>query len=167
MPQLRSGVRRGRRPIAAIEPENNNNIINNDKDKRVARRTTRTRRAAAGNRAVGGRKKNEEIIKEVVPVVVVDVHEEENAVKKTTSFRTGEPDKDRKEIEEGVRVLKEEAGEKKMDEDDSGGRSGDKGLGAEEEGSTAPLPERVPFSSLSLFLSVSVSDNVVSAHINY
>lgn len=30
-----------------------------------------------------------------------------------------------------------------MDEFDSGGRSGDKGLGADDEGSTAPLPERV------------------------
>uniref|UniRef100_A0A3Q7JDB1 non-specific serine/threonine protein kinase n=1 Tax=Solanum lycopersicum TaxID=4081 RepID=A0A3Q7JDB1_SOLLC len=54
MPQLRSGVRRGRKPIAAIEPE-----------------------------------------------------------------------------------------EKQMDEYDSGGQSGDKGLAAEDEGSTAPLPERV------------------------
>ncbi|KAJ8531374.1 hypothetical protein K7X08_026808 [Anisodus acutangulus] len=154
MPQLRSGVRRGRRPIAAIQPENNNN----NENKRVTRLTTRTRRAAAaGNRAVGGRRKknngnNEEIIKEVVvPVVVVDVdvddEEEENAVKKTTSFRTGEAeDKDKKkEVEEEgvVRVLKEEVGEKQMDEYDSGGRSGDKGLGAEEEGSTAPLPERI------------------------
>lgn len=105
MPQLRSGVRRGRRPIAATK------------------------------------NKKEEVIKEVVPLVVV---EEENAVKKTTSFRTGQ--EDTKQVEEGVRVLKEEVGEKQMDENDSGGRSGDNGLGAEEEGSTAPLPERVPFS---------------------
>lgn len=40
-----------------------------------------------------------------------------------------------------------------MDEYDSGGRSGDKGLGAEDEGSTAPLPERV---YLSLLISVFV-----------
>ncbi|OIT21623.1 PREDICTED: casein kinase 1-like protein HD16 [Nicotiana attenuata] len=144
MPQLRSGVRRGRRPIASIEPENNNN----NENKRVARRTTRTRRAAgAGNRAVGGRKKKnnvnneEEVIKEVVPIVVVDDDEEENAVKKTTSFRTGEAeeDKDRKkEVEEGEK-------KQQMDEYGSGGggSGGDKGLGAEEEGSTAPLPERV------------------------
>lgn len=30
-----------------------------------------------------------------------------------------------------------------MDERDSGGRSCDKGVGAEDEGSTAPLPEKV------------------------
>ncbi|KAH1107540.1 hypothetical protein J1N35_011308 [Gossypium stocksii] len=30
-----------------------------------------------------------------------------------------------------------------MDEFDSGGRSGDKGPGAEDEGSTAPLPEKM------------------------
>lgn len=158
MPQLRSGVRRGRRPIAAIEPKNNNSINEEEENKRVTRRTTRTRRrAAAGrNRAVGGRSKknnnNEEIINEVVrvPVVVVEVDvddDEENAVKKTTPFETGEEaeeDKDKKVgEEEGVRVLKEEVAEKQMDEDDSAGRSGDKGLGAEEEGNTAPLPERI------------------------
>lgn len=39
------------------------------------------------------------------------------------------------------RVSREEA----MDEYDSGGRSADKAPGAEEEGSTTPLPEKVIF----------------------
>lgn len=34
---------------------------------------------------------------------------------------------------------------KKMDECDSGGNGSDKGLGAEDEGSTAPIPERVRY----------------------
>ncbi|KAF2302013.1 hypothetical protein GH714_031333 [Hevea brasiliensis] len=42
-----------------------------------------------------------------------------------------------------TRAFREEVAEKKMDEFDSGGRSGDKGPGAEDEGSTAPLPEKV------------------------
>ncbi|XP_059284191.1 casein kinase 1-like protein HD16 isoform X1 [Lycium ferocissimum] len=117
MPELRSGVRRGRQPIAAIETENNNNKDNNE-NKRVTRRTTRAR-----NRAVGGRKKKEKIVKEVVtPVVVLDDDEDENAVKKETTS-------DKKE--------EEEVGEKQMDEYDS------KGFGAEGEGSTAPLPEKI------------------------
>ncbi|KAK8610255.1 hypothetical protein V6N13_081418 [Hibiscus sabdariffa] len=41
------------------------------------------------------------------------------------------------------RVLTEQVAEKKMNEFDSGGRSGDKGPGAEDEGNTAPLPEKV------------------------
>jgi hypothetical protein len=40
----------------------------------------------------------------------------------------------------------EEVAEKKMDEHDSGGgRSADKGPGADDEGSTAPLPDKVSF----------------------
>ncbi|MBA0578101.1 hypothetical protein Gorai_020401, partial [Gossypium raimondii] len=42
-----------------------------------------------------------------------------------------------------LRVLKELVAEKKMNEYDSGGRSGDKGPGAENDGNTAPLPEKV------------------------
>lgn len=53
--------------------------------------------------------------------------------------------------EEGIRVLREEVGEKAMDDYDSGGgaggRSGDKGPVAEDDGSNAPLPEKVSFYS--------------------
>ena len=59
-------------------------------------------------------------------------------------------DKEEEEDEEGqapdalpFRALREEVGEKAMDEYDSGGRSADKAPGAEDEGSTAPLPEKV------------------------
>lgn len=55
----------------------------------------------------------------------------------------------RKELlDEGARVLRgeKEVAEKKMDEHDSGGgRSADKVPGADDEGSTAPLPEKVSF----------------------
>lgn len=88
-----------------------------------------------GNSTLGERnKKNKE-------VVLVDINEEENVVKKMS-----EPDK--KEVEEGVGVLKDEVGEKRMDEDENGSRSGDKGLGDKEEGSLVRLPKRVQFSSL-------------------
>jgi hypothetical protein len=59
--------------------------------------------------------------------------------------------KDEEGGEEGIRVLREEVEEKAMDDCDSGGaggRSGDKGPGAEDDGSTAPLPEKVSFYSL-------------------
>ncbi|KAF2285337.1 hypothetical protein GH714_000120 [Hevea brasiliensis] len=46
-------------------------------------------------------------------------------------------------LETHPRAFREEVAEKTMDEYDSGGRSGDKGPGAEDEGSTAPLPEKV------------------------
>lgn len=49
----------------------------------------------------------------------------------------------RQDQQQKVGVLREGVGERAMDEYDSGGRSGDKGQGAEDEGSTAPLPEKV------------------------
>ncbi|PSS01217.1 Casein kinase 1-like protein [Actinidia chinensis var. chinensis] len=118
MPQPRSGARRGRppkkkQPIDQQEQEEPNN------NKRKTSRTVRTRQ-----RRTAGKE-----------VILVD--DDENAVKvggrKTTSLEG------RKGEGEAARVL-EEVGEKKMDEFDSGG---DKGLAAEDEGSTAPLPERV------------------------
>lgn len=53
--------------------------------------------------------------------------------------------------EEEIWVLREGGGEKAMDDCDSGGaggHSGHKGPGADDEGSTAPLPEKVSFYSL-------------------
>ncbi|KAF3631474.1 putative histidine-containing phosphotransfer protein 4-like [Capsicum annuum] len=129
MPQLRSGVRRGRRRAIEPEEENNNNNVNDNK--RITRRNTaakNTRQRGGAGKIVGGRNSNKN--KEVVPVV------DEIAVKKTAIDIA---DKD-KEVE---KAKEEEVGEKEMDEYDSGGQSGDKGLGAEDEGSTAPLPERV------------------------
>lgn len=136
MPQLRSGVRRGRRRAIEPEEENNNNNVNDNK--RITRRNTaakNTRQRGGAGKIVGGRNSNKN--KEVVPVV------DEIAVKKTAIDIA---DKD-KEVE---KAKEEEVGEKEMDEYDSGGQSGDKGLGAEDEGSTAPLPERVSFSLINL-----------------
>ncbi|KAJ8561294.1 hypothetical protein K7X08_027484 [Anisodus acutangulus] len=121
MPQLRSGVRRGRRPIAAIEPEENNNNNNNNDNKRVTRRTT-----VARNTRQRGRKEKKNTDNDVKEVVLPVG--EENAVKEIV---IGEEDKEKKK-------------EKEMDEYERGGQSGgDKGLGADDEGSTAPLPERI------------------------
>lgn len=53
-------------------------------------------------------------------------------------------------------MCEEEVAEK-MDECDSGGRGSDKGLGAEDEGSTAPLPERVSY----IYLIWTFSGNLV------
>lgn len=54
-------------------------------------------------------------------------------------------EKQGQEQQVGAGALRERVGERAMDEYDSGGRSGDKGQGAEDEGSTAPLPEKVYF----------------------
>lgn len=177
MPQLRSGVRRGRcrPPIAANGQEPSEPEQKNDKKPAAAKRTARnTRQKRAIVRKTGGRnnKTNDnnnsnrarEEANQTEPVLLVDDNDgqDENAVKETTpshlrdaSPKLGEPfgqqgggeeeeEEDRKELVNFN--LEEEVGEKEvMDEYDSGGRSGDKGLAAEDEGSTAPLPERVCF----------------------
>ncbi|KAG6739418.1 hypothetical protein POTOM_057014 [Populus tomentosa] len=115
MPELRSRTRKNR-------AQNNNQNPNPIK----LTVQTRKRRTAEVN---NNRKKN----------AIVD--EKENIVRlsNTTPFR-------KELLEEEARVLRgeEEVAEKKMDEHDSGGgRSADKGPGADDEGSTAPLPEKV------------------------
>ncbi|KAK9075621.1 hypothetical protein SSX86_003947 [Deinandra increscens subsp. villosa] len=125
MPQLRSGVRRGRpskQPIAAEKTKT--------KPKPGERKLNRKTEEKNGR----GRKKAAE-----EPVVVRDEHDD-----KTTGLRAA-PQEElpaaeiNKEEEEEVKVE-----EKNMDDYDSAGRSGgDKGLGAEDEGSTVPLPEKV------------------------
>ncbi|XP_073007038.1 casein kinase 1-like protein HD16 isoform X1 [Typha latifolia] len=99
MPELRSGVRRGRaqaNPVVQAEGP-----------------TTRRRRAA----------RNKKTIVDEEPVIrEIDVREDEGLV--------------REENREGV-------GERKMDDYGSGAKSGDKVLGGEDEGSTAPIPEKV------------------------
>lgn len=53
----------------------------------------------------------------------------------------------------GEEENQEEVGERRMDEFDSGGKSADKLAGGEDEGSTAPLPEKVSsFASLISFI---------------
>ncbi|CDP08183.1 unnamed protein product [Coffea canephora] len=152
MPQLRSGVRRGRRglPIAAAaanvkqdepseQPRRNSSRRAATPAKRAVR-TTRQRRTTAGNKT-GGRinNRNKNRIKKEEAEQPLP---QRNDVKKTASVGEQEDKRDAVNLN-----LKEEVGEKEiMDEYDSGGRSGDKGLGAEDEGSTAPLPERVQVS---------------------
>lgn len=178
MPQLRSGVRRGRRrpPIAANEQESSEpEQKNNDKKPAAAaapaKRTARnTRQKRTTGRKTGGRNNNKnndannnsntakEEANQTAPVLLGGDNDgqDENAVNETPShLRDASPklgerrgqqgegeEEDKKDL---VNLnLKEEVGEKEiMDEYDSGGRSGDKGLPAEDEGSTAPLPERV------------------------
>ncbi|XP_024962092.1 casein kinase 1-like protein HD16 isoform X2 [Cynara cardunculus var. scolymus] len=147
MPQLRSGVRRGRpskRPIAAerTEPEGVEEAVRktDKRGRKVNNKTGQVNRVEQKNGR--GRKK---AVQE--PVVVSDEDsEEKNAVRTTPE----EEEKERKpELAASAAEIKdkekeeEEAGEKKMDDNDSVAPSGDKGLGAEDEGSTAPLPERV------------------------
>ncbi|XP_043720209.1 casein kinase 1-like protein HD16 isoform X2 [Telopea speciosissima] len=121
MPELRSGVRRGR--AAQPNPIGGERLITK----------TRKRRTAKNKQPI-----DENIVRGCVP---------------TTSQQAKE---EKKTLEEGgvgggawadfgglVGASKEEVGEKKMEDYDSGARSADKAPGAEDEGSTAPLPEKV------------------------
>ncbi|KAI8568690.1 hypothetical protein RHMOL_Rhmol02G0219900 [Rhododendron molle] len=125
MPQLRSGPRRGRPPC---KNQKNNQPIEQLKEKA---RAVRTRQKEE--------KKKE---KELIVVDDDDVDGEKVVVKVSSPEATSlEGRKGEEKGEgEGVRVLEKE---KEMDECDSGGRTGDNGLAGEDEGTTAPLPERV------------------------
>ncbi|GLT85452.1 hypothetical protein SLE2022_036420 [Rubroshorea leprosula] len=128
MPELRTRARRNRAPN---NPNPNAIVAQPDNNKFTAR--TRRRRTAQNR-------------KQKDPIVAVDEKEInggnnifDNAARLGAKPFRGKEEEENKEL----RVLKEEFAEKKMDEYDSGGRSGDKGRGAEDEGSTAPLPEKV------------------------
>lgn len=126
MPELRLRTRRNR----ASNNRYSNAIVAEADNKLTVR--TRQRRAAQ-------RRKQKE------PIVAVDekkVHGVNNFVDNAAGLETKPPRVQEEEENNELRVLKEEVAEK-MDEYDSGGRSGDKGPGAEDEGSTAPLPEKV------------------------
>lgn len=146
MPVLRSGVRRGRAKqkkdvLSPIEPEG----------EAIATRTRRRRKAAAAVEVVPNT--NEKQLQEgndqqPPPVndkvaAAVATPEEHRVPKEGFRVRGGD--------EFGVGEVggaaggakKEEIGEKKMDDHDSGAGSNDKAHAVEEEGSTAPLPEKV------------------------
>ena len=130
MPQLRSGARRGRRPA----PERNKG-----KAARADKETVPAAgKRAAGNRvdpaAAGGADKEKEVL--VGDCGGGGEPHVDAAVKEATSLKVGEDNNNK--LEE----VGEDVEEKKMDECDSGG-NGSKGLGAEDEGSTTPIPERV------------------------
>ncbi|KAK3213013.1 hypothetical protein Dsin_017719 [Dipteronia sinensis] len=154
MPELRSRARRNlaslnpnpnpnpNHPTRLPRPDNNNNnnnnnnnivVINNNFDNynnnNKRKLTVRTRQ----QRRTGQNKRQRNAI------VVVDEQNESsnnivNVEEATTPFDDDEGE---------LGVLREEVAEETMDDYDSGGRSGDKGPGAEDEGSTAPLPEKV------------------------
>ncbi|KAH9761282.1 protein kinase domain-containing protein [Citrus sinensis] len=122
MRELRSS--RARRNRAAVnpnrspQPDNNNNNNNNNNNKRLTVRSRQQRRKKGNITIVDAADDNNNIV---------------NVEEATTSFKE----------KQDIRFLREEVAVKKMDEYDSGGRSADKGAGAEDEGSTAPLPEKV------------------------
>ncbi|GLU14440.1 hypothetical protein SLE2022_310100 [Rubroshorea leprosula] len=141
MSELRSGVRGGR--AAAKKKQQQHQQPNPiEAGEAIATRTRRRQAAAAaaaavvpvpknneGNRNEENKKQPQQAVGEKleVPAAAGALNEENR--------------KNNKVLEEGVRREKEEVGERHMDEFDSGGK--DKVNAGEDEGSTAPLPERV------------------------
>ncbi|KAI3411542.1 Protein kinase domain-containing protein [Psidium guajava] len=128
MPVLRGGVSKGR------AAENQQNF---EADEGIATRTRR-RRAAAAAAAVAQPKKSTRQAKgavaENLAAVVAEEERQHNRLLEVGLRTAGGG---------GGEEEKEEVGEKPMDEFDSKGRSAGKAHAAEEEGSTAPLPEKV------------------------
>ena len=122
MPVLRSGARRGR---AAKQQPNRNPI----EGEAIATRTRR-RRAAAAAPPKNDQPVNENVVAAAAPAE--EAREAENKVLEEPLRLGG-----------GGRVGREEVGEKPMDDNNSGARSAEKAHAGEDEGSTAPLPERV------------------------
>ncbi|KAJ9546658.1 hypothetical protein OSB04_019201 [Centaurea solstitialis] len=138
MPQLRSGVRRGRpskRPIEKTEPKGVEEEGNKrGKNKKVVKKTEEVNPQKKGKGR--GRKK-------AIVVVADGDGQEKNAVRTPLEEEEEKETKPELEIKEKEKKEEEKVVEKKMDDNDSVAASADKGLGAEDEGSTAPLPERV------------------------
>lgn len=146
MPVLRSGARRGRAKqqkdvLSPIEPEG----------EAIASRTRRRRIAAAAVEVVPntdakqlskGNDRQPPPVNDRVAAVVANP--EEHRVPKEGFRVRGGGDFGVAEVGGGAGgAKKEEIGEKKMDDHDSGAGSNDKAHAVEEEGSTAPLPEKV------------------------
>ncbi|KAF7830102.1 casein kinase 1-like protein HD16 [Senna tora] len=132
MPELRSRARRNR---ALHNP--NPNPITQPQNPTV--RTRQRRRTTAHYRK--NRKQEDTIgVDEINNIVNKDV----GALPETGTLRDKEEEKEQGQAPDvPLRVLREEIGDKAMDEYDSGGRSPDKAPAAEDDGSTAPLPEKV------------------------
>ena len=129
MPELRSGARRNRAP----NNPDPNPIIQPDANGNKLTVRTRQRRGTGQNRRDNSNSNNNKKGNDAIEGV-----DERNIVK---ARRGGK-------VIETKSFKDKEKQEEEMDEYDSGGRSGDKGPAADDEGSTAPLPEKV---SLSLF----------------
>ncbi|XP_052181686.1 casein kinase 1-like protein HD16 [Diospyros lotus] len=123
MPELRSGVRRGR----AAKQQPNTNAV--EAGEAIATRTRRRRAAAAAPQD-----------DQPVNVNVVAAAEAENKVPEQP-LRVGAAGGGAGGIGRGAG--REEIADKPMDDYHSGGRSADKAQVGEDEGSTAPLPEKV------------------------
>ncbi|KAF3450696.1 hypothetical protein FNV43_RR06785 [Rhamnella rubrinervis] len=138
MPVLRSGVRRGR--AAAKQQQQQPSPI--EAGEAIATRTRRRRAAAAAAVPKNNNNKQQEqqlqqqqqlqVADENVAVAAPAAKEEENRGFEEAFGGGG-----------GGGAEKEEVGEKPMDDYDSGARSKDKINAGEDEGSTAPLPEKV------------------------
>ncbi|XP_038714289.1 casein kinase 1-like protein HD16 [Tripterygium wilfordii] len=131
MPVLRSRVRGG---LGAAAKQQQPNQV--EEGEAIATRTRRRRAAAAAvpknNTSNENNNKQPQTVGENVVVAAPEAKEEGN-----------------RGVQEGVRVVeKEEVGEKKMN---SGGKSIEKGNAGEDEGSTAPLPEKVSVGSSPMY----------------
>ena len=145
MPELRSGVRRGR-------ASRNPNTANNNTNQEIGGQkltTVRTRGRRGGGAAVRGRGRRNN--RQPVAAVEVQGEGDEKVLEgeavevdkdKTTSLKRNEAEKGG----EGEGGVREVVGEKEMDEFDSGGnavgRSGDR---LNDDDAAAPLPEKVYF----------------------
>ncbi|KAK9983053.1 hypothetical protein SO802_032578 [Lithocarpus litseifolius] len=151
MPELRSRARRNRAPNnpdpnPIIQPQPVAAAVDDDDDEnKLSLRTLRQRRGQnrRGNSVYNSnnsnkKKKKNDAIGGVDDRKIVRAKRSPKVIIETRSFKSKE-----EEEEEETRVLRQEVEERAMDEYDSGGRSGDKGLAAEDEGSTAPIPEKV------------------------
>ncbi|KAK2654667.1 hypothetical protein Ddye_014523 [Dipteronia dyeriana] len=136
MPELRSGVRRGRAAAAAARKAE-------QKEERVAEPDRSP--IAAGEAAVAGeaiatrtrRRRAAAAAAVAVRVPVVPTGNNKAVVKVNEKLVAGKIKEAEAEKAEGV-------GEKNMDEFNSGGRSNDKAkAGGDDDGSTAPLPEKI------------------------
>lgn len=136
MPMLRNGSRRGRAAAAKQQLQENQQVNPVEAGGAIATRTRRRRAAAAAAavaQPVSNDKRFERAIDEVGVAVALAPREAENNINNNRLL-------------EG----KQEVAEKRMDEFDNGAWSAGKAPAGEDEGSTAPLPERV-FPSPSLY----------------
>ncbi|XWS17690.1 hypothetical protein CRYUN_Cryun33cG0089000 [Craigia yunnanensis] len=140
MPELRSHARRN---WASINPNTNTNPnpidILPQPDANNIEFTVRT----CQRRTAQNRKQKDAIVPAVGDNKLNNNDNRHNNIVSGAGFQTTPFGRKEDEGIKELRVLREEVAEKKMDEYDSGGGSGDKGPGAEDEGSTAPLPEKV------------------------
>jgi len=163
MPELRSGVRRGR---ASRNPTTNNDDNDNNQEidgQKVTGGRTRGRRGGARGNNAGNRGRGRRNNRQAAAAAGGAADERENPVEplnvqshKTTSLKANEAVEPALGLGLGVGeggAVREGVGEREMDEYDSGGnavgRSGDRVV-ADDDGSAAPLPEKVCafFSSL-------------------